>query len=56
LVPTAVELGPEADGMFRVDSGLHEDDRVAMGAEFLVDAESRLRGAGTTGGHQHGGH
>jgi Cu(I)/Ag(I) efflux system membrane fusion protein len=56
LVPTAVELGPKADGFFRVESGLKEGDTVARGAEFLVDAESQLRGAGTPGGHQHGGH
>lgn len=55
LVPTEITLGPEASGYYRVDGGLLEGDTVSTGAEFLIDAESQLRGAGTTGGHQHGG-
>jgi Cu(I)/Ag(I) efflux system membrane fusion protein len=56
LVPTAVVLGPKAEGFYRVESGLTQGAVVARGAAFLIDAESQLRGAGTSGGHAHGGH
>lgn len=50
--PREVKLGPLVDDHFRVDSGLAAGDRVATGAQFLLDSESRLRAsAGTGGGH-----
>jgi len=53
--PRAVELGPLVEGYYRVASALAPGDSVAVGAQFLIDSESRLRA--TSGpGAQHGGH
>ena len=55
IEPRAVELGPLVDGHYRVARGLHAGESVAVGAQFLIDSESRLRA--TSGpGASHGGH
>lgn len=54
IQPREITLGPAAGDMYRVESGLAAGDRVATGAQFLLDSESRLRGAGEGGGgHVH---
>jgi len=41
-----VKLGPEAKGYYEVLSGLKQGDKVVVSGNFLIDAESRLEGAG----------
>jgi Cu(I)/Ag(I) efflux system membrane fusion protein len=56
LMPRLVVVGDRAAGRIVVLSGLAEGDRVVAAANFLVDAESRLRvGGAQMPGHQHGG-
>jgi membrane fusion protein, copper/silver efflux system len=53
--PRAVDLGPIADGYYRVLRGVESGEAVAVGAQFLIDSESRLRA--TSGpGAGHAGH
>jgi RND family efflux transporter MFP subunit len=56
--PREVELGPKADGKYPVLKGLQGGERVVASANFLIDAESRLKaalkGMGAAGGHMHG--
>lgn len=55
LVPRPVVVGDRAEGRIVILSGLEEGERVVAAANFLVDAESRLRvGAAEMPGHQHG--
>lgn len=50
--PREVKLGPLVGDHYRVDTGLAAGERVATGAQFLLDSESRLRAsAGMGGGH-----
>jgi Cu(I)/Ag(I) efflux system membrane fusion protein len=50
--PRDVKLGPLVGSHYRVDVGLSVGERVATGAQFLLDSESRLRAsAGMGGGH-----
>ena len=44
FAPHEVVLGEEASGFYEVISGLDEGDRVVVGGNFLVDAESQLKG------------
>jgi len=54
LEPREVKLGPLVDDRFRVETGLAAGERVATGAQFLLDSESRLRAtSGPVGGHVH---
>jgi Cu(I)/Ag(I) efflux system membrane fusion protein len=54
LMPREVKLGPLAGDRYRVDEGLAIGERVATGAQFLLDSESRLRAtSGGGGGHVH---
>lgn len=54
IEPREVVLGPLVGEMYRVDSGLASGDRVASGAQFLLDSESRLRATSAPmGGHVH---
>jgi membrane fusion protein, copper/silver efflux system len=55
LEPRAVDLGPMVDGYYRVARGVSAGEAVAVGAQFLIDSESRLR-ATSTPGAQHAGH
>ncbi|MBF0504736.1 MAG: efflux RND transporter periplasmic adaptor subunit [Candidatus Omnitrophica bacterium] len=41
-----VRLGAKARGYYEVLSGLQEGDKVVVSGNFLIDAESRLEGAG----------
>jgi RND family efflux transporter MFP subunit len=60
--PREVELGPKAGGRYPVLKGLHRGERVVTSANFLIDAESKLKaalkgmGAGMSmgGEHKHG--
>jgi Cu(I)/Ag(I) efflux system membrane fusion protein len=54
IQPREVTLGPSAGNVYRVEAGLAAGDRVATGAQFLLDSESRLRASsGGGGGHVH---
>jgi Cu(I)/Ag(I) efflux system membrane fusion protein len=53
--PRALDLGPVADGYYRVVRGVAAGEVVAVGAQFLIDSESRLR-ATSAPGAGHGGH
>ena len=54
LQPREVTLGPASGDLYRVESGLVAGDRVAIGAQFLLDSESRLRASSSPGGgHVH---
>lgn len=52
--PREVVLGRVAEGHYEVLDGLAAGERVVVSAQFLLDSESRLRGA--AGGPAHGGH
>lgn len=56
--PREVTLGVLVAGHHRVVSGLAAGDRVATGAQFLIDSESRLKATAAAGGAAggHGGH
>lgn len=55
IEPRSVQLGPLVDGYYGLQSGLEAGESVAIGAQFLIDSESRLRA--TSGqGPSHGGH
>jgi Cu(I)/Ag(I) efflux system membrane fusion protein len=61
FMPHEVKLGAELSDSYIVESGLKEGDEVATAANFLIDAESKLKAAlgGTggmegMGGHKHG--
>src|SRR5262245_251065 len=43
--PRAVKLGPEAGGNHAIESGLKAGERVVTAANFILDSESRLKGA-----------
>jgi Cu(I)/Ag(I) efflux system membrane fusion protein len=53
--PREVTLGPLVGDHYRVERGLVAGERVATGAQFLLDSESRLRASASTGG-AHAGH
>jgi len=55
--PRRVTLGAKADGFYEVKDGITEGEPVVTSGNFLIDSESRLKGAleGMQGaGHQHG--
>jgi multidrug efflux pump subunit AcrA (membrane-fusion protein) len=52
--PVEVEVGRRVEGRAEILRGVAEGDRVVVGAQFLVDSESRLRAGGPGPGH--GGH
>jgi membrane fusion protein, copper/silver efflux system len=47
FAPREVQVGPRADGKAVIRSGVSAGERVAVSANFLLDSESRLRGAVT---------
>jgi Cu(I)/Ag(I) efflux system membrane fusion protein len=47
IEPRSVTLGPSVPGYYSVRAGLEAGEAVAVGAQFLIDSESRLRA--TTG-------
>jgi Cu(I)/Ag(I) efflux system membrane fusion protein len=56
--PREIALGARAGDAYRVEAGLAAGERVATGAQFLLDSESRLRATSAPGGGHagHGGH
>ena len=58
IEPRAVKVGGEAEGFIAIRSGLKAGERVVTAANFLLDSESRLKGAlanlGTPSAHEHG--
>jgi Cu(I)/Ag(I) efflux system membrane fusion protein len=53
-VPRDIQVGPSVSGWYRVASGLSAGERVATGAQFLLDSESRIRATSQPGGmHAH---
>ena len=55
--PRAVVLGPKADGYYQLQSGVAAGERVVTSGNFLIDSESRLKGARQNvegAGHSHG--
>ncbi len=54
LEPREIHIGPQVSGFYPVESGLSAGEKVATGAQFLLDSESRLRAtSGEGGGHVH---
>ncbi len=53
--PREVKLGGRVGDHYRVESGVVAGERVATGAQFLLDSESRLRASSAPGG-AHVGH
>ncbi len=52
--PRDIVTGANADGYYEVLEGLRPGETVVIGANFLIDSESRLKEAiGGGGGHQH---
>jgi len=55
FMPMEVKLGTELTDNFLIESGLSEGDEVATSANFLIDAESKLKASlGNMAGHKHG--
>ena len=54
--PRALKLGMALDGAYQVLDGLTEGDSIASEGQFLLDSESRIRGASGGGKPAHGGH
>lgn len=54
IAPREITLGPLVGDRYRVDKGLEAGEKVATGAQFLLDSESRLRATSAPGGgHVH---
>lgn len=52
FAPVEVQIGRRAAGRTEIVAGLAAGDTVVVGAQFLIDSESRLRGrGGGAGGH-----
>jgi len=45
FAPRVVKLGPRGDGYAQILEGVQDGERVVVGANFLIDAESNLRAA-----------
>ena len=54
--PRALRLGVALDGAYQVLEGLREGDSIASQGQFLLDSESRIRGAAAGATPAHGGH
>ena len=54
--PRALKLGIALDGAYQVLDGLVEGESIAAQGQFLLDSESRIRGAAGGGQPAHGGH
>jgi RND family efflux transporter MFP subunit len=55
--PREVKVGAVSEGVEEIKSGLSEGETVVVSGNFLIDSESRLKGALEGmggGGHQHG--
>jgi Cu(I)/Ag(I) efflux system membrane fusion protein len=54
--PRAIVTGAAFNDRYQVLDGLHEGEVIATSGQFLLDSESRIRGARTGGAPAHGGH
>lgn len=54
--PRALKLGMALDGAYQVLEGLREGESIAAEGQFLLDSESRIRGASGGAKPAHGGH
>jgi len=54
--PRAITVGMALDGAYQVLEGLSAGDAIASQGQFLLDSESRIRGATSGGQPAHGGH
>jgi Cu(I)/Ag(I) efflux system membrane fusion protein len=54
--PRAIKLGVALDGAYQVLEGLQAGDAIASQGQFLLDSESRIRGAAKGAAPAHGGH
>ena len=54
--PRDVTVGVQADGYYEIKAGVAEGEQVVTSGNFLIDSESRLKGAleGMSGEHRHG--
>ena len=43
FAPRQVETGWRMDGQIQITRGLQEGEKVALGANFLIDSDTRLR-------------
>lgn len=53
IEPREVQVGRDAEGYYEVLSGLKEGEKVVTAANFLIDSESKLKGAIQKAGHEH---
>ena len=54
--PRPIVTGAAFNGRYEVIEGLSEGEVIATSGQFLLDSESRIRGARVPGGPKHGGH
>jgi Cu(I)/Ag(I) efflux system membrane fusion protein len=54
--PRAIVTGAASNGQYEVRQGLEAGEEIATSGQFLLDSESRIRGARTGGAPAHGGH
>ena len=52
--PIMVETGITADGLTEIKNGLKQGQRIVTSGQFMLDAESNLRGGMAAMGHDHG--
>ena len=52
--PRMVETGITANGLTEITSGLEAEERIVSSGQFMIDAESNLRGGMANMGHDHG--
>lgn len=53
--PVMVKTGMSANGLTEIKSGLSHGQRIVASGQFMIDAESNLRGGMAAMGHDHGG-
>ena len=53
--PVMVETGITANGLTEIKSGLSHGQRIVTSGQFMLDAESNLKGGMAAMGHDHGG-
>jgi membrane fusion protein, copper/silver efflux system len=54
--PRAIKVGTALEGAYQVLEGLKESEAIASQGQFLLDSESRIRGASKGAAPAHGGH
>jgi Cu(I)/Ag(I) efflux system membrane fusion protein len=53
--PVMVEIGVSANGLTEIKSGLEHGQSIVQSGQFMLDAESNLKGGMAAMGHDHGG-